>query len=220
MHGLVSNPQTVDDTLGFLFSLAFHEFSVSSIFTALRGTPQGEVDLKIGEFESRLRIIRRPGAIGALWTMVPQLTAGDDNMRYGVLKLFEVLSHLSHRNQAILSSLGLVKTLLDRFCDTRADSTVSDKERQLSQKLLKRLLDMGATTDEARLLYQRTVKDDETLDTEMLEVVRAGIKSRWLEHFSMESPAALLLTGESIKGVPPLGFTFMVWVWYSCLHRR
>lgn len=136
-------------------------------------------------------------------------------MRYAIFKLFELLSHVSHRNQAILSSLGLVKSLFTRFCETRNDPAVPEKERYILQKLMRRLLDMGATTSEARLIFQKTIREDETLDTEILDVIRFGIKSRWLEHFSMESPAALLMNEESMRGMPPTGFTLMVCLTYK-----
>jgi hypothetical protein len=145
-----------------------------------------------------------------LWNAIPQLTAGNASMRYVVFKLFELLSHVSHRNQAVLSSLGIVKSTFDRLCDARSDPAVSEKERHTLQKLLRRLLEMGATTSEARVIFQRAIKQDETLDTEVLDIIRFGMKSRWLEHFSMESHAALVLSEDNMKGLPVAGFTFMV----------
>ena len=53
-------------------------------------------------------------------------------------------------------------------------------------------------------------KMDEVLDGEILEVVRFGMKSRWVEHFSMEMPAAIVVRDDKFKGLPATGFTFMV----------
>ncbi|KAJ6482342.1 hypothetical protein C8R47DRAFT_1073631 [Mycena vitilis] len=53
----------------------------------------------------------------------------------------------------------------------------------------------------------------ETLDAELLEVFRYAMKSRWPEHFSMESPAALTLGEEGVRGLPVGEFTFMIWLW-------
>jgi hypothetical protein len=207
LHTLISDEKTVDYTLGLLLSFAIHNFRASDIFSTIRGTQEDNV---IGVFESRLGTIRHPGAMLILWTSIPQLTAGNASMRYIVFKLFELLSHVSHRNQAILSSLGIVKLTFDRLCEARSDAAVSEKERHTLQKLLRRLLEMGATTSEARVIFQRAIRPDETLDTEILDVIRFGMKSRWPEHFSMESPAALLLTEDNMKGLPVAGFTFMV----------
>ncbi|KAF5370942.1 hypothetical protein D9615_009793 [Tricholomella constricta] len=217
LRGLVGNPKTIDHTLGLILSLAINNFDASNIFSSFRATPEDELEFAIAGIEARLGIIRRPGAILILWNAIPQITAGDDSMRYAILKLFELLSHVSHRNQAILSTLGLVKSLFQRYYATRNDPTVPEKERYILQKLLRRLLDMGATTSEARLIFQKAIKEDRTLDTEILDVIRFGIKSRWLEHFSMESPAALVLHEEGLRGVPVTGFTFMIWLWISAL---
>jgi hypothetical protein len=210
MRELVSEPKTVNETLGFLMSFALHDFSLCGIFTALRDAEEAELDNKISDLESRLGLIRRPGAIGLLWSFVPQMVADDNHMRYGVCKLFERLSCGSHRNQAILSSLGLVKSIFDYFDRSREDPTFTEKSRHLLQKLLRRLLDLGATTAEARVIFQNVIKDNETLDADVLELVRAGMKARWPKHFSLENQAAFVLVRGGLKGLPATGFTHMV----------
>jgi hypothetical protein len=213
----MSDSKTVDQTLGLLLSFAIHDFDLSGIFTKLRETPEDDMDVAITGFEKHLRTIRHPGAILILWEAIPHLAVNDTKMRYSVFKLFELLSRASHRNQAILSSLGLVKSVFSRFYESRNKSEVAEKERYILQKFLRRLLDMGATTLEARVIFQKALKEDETLDTEILDTIRFGIKSRWLEHFSMESPATLSLKEESMRGMPPTGFTFMVG---AVLHQK
>lgn len=210
LRGLITNPQTVDHILGLVLALATHDLNISDVFTTLRATPKDQLNAVLENIEGRLGVIKRPGAILILWNAIPQVAGGDDAMRCAILKLFELLSLASHRNQAILSTLGLVRSLFHRFYSARVDPSVTDEERHILQKLLRKLLDMGATTSEARLILQKTIKDDKTLDTEILDVVRFGIKSRWLEHFSMESPAALVLQEENVRGLPSSGFTFMV----------
>ena len=69
---------------------------------------------------------------------------------------------------------------------------------------------MGATTVEARTILQRAIKADGTLDMEIMELIRGAMKSRWLDHLSLESPATLSLTQDGMKGLPVTGFTFMV----------
>jgi hypothetical protein len=206
---LVSDASTVDQTVGFMFSLALHDFSVSGIFSTMRGVSYDELDNTIAEFASRLGVINRPEAITPLWNMLPQLTVGDLTLRYGFYKLFELLSHLNHRNHAVLSSMGLVKSLFDKYYSSRGDQSVPEKERHVVQKLLKRLLDMGANATEARLLFQRAVKADDSLDMEVVEIVRTAMRSRWPEHFSMDRGAALVMHEDGIKGLPATGFTFM-----------
>ena len=85
-------------------------------------------------------------------------------------------------------------------------------ERQVILKLLKRLLELGSTSEEARQMFQAAlnVKGEDTLNGDVLEVLRAGMKTRWPEHFSFVGPGALVVPCEPSKGLPSTGFTFMV----------
>ncbi|KAF9002530.1 hypothetical protein BDQ17DRAFT_1357028 [Cyathus striatus] len=189
LRGLVAHRRTSEETLGFLLSLAIHDFSISGIFSGLRGAKQEDIDMRFLESGTRLGTIHQPEPIHILWTLAPRVTANNDSLRYAVYKLFESLSYVGHRNQAVLSSLSLVKPVFNRFYETRNDASVSEKERYVLQKLLRRILDVGATTVEVRPIMQKAVRDDGTLDP--------------------EAPAAVVLTEENVRGLPPHGFTFM-----------
>jgi len=210
MQGLLSDRKTADETLGFLLSFALYDFSVSGIFTSFRSTEYADLDATLNEFGPRLGLIHQSGAIKLLWCLGFDLSTKDTSMRHGFYRLFECLSRRGHRNQAIFCSAGFVKLLFDSICSSRVDETFAENDRHVLQKLLRTLLEVGTTTGEAREIFQRVVTEDDTLDTEILEIVRGGIKSRWMEHFSMESRAALTLTQENIKGMPQTGFTYMV----------
>lgn len=91
---------------------------------------------------------------------------------------------------------------------------------------------MGARTEEMRKVFQAAVvakshqaissagdgageksddaKVDYALDSDVLELLRAGMKTRWPEHFSMEGRAAVKFVEEGVRGLPGGGFTFMV----------
>ncbi|KAJ7700350.1 beach-domain-containing protein [Mycena rosella] len=206
---LVGDPKTVDYTMGLLLSFAFRNFSLAGAFKSLRNAAVADADTTIREVVSRLGGIKRPGAMAILCRLSPQLIGDDSTMRYSVLKLFELLASTTHRNHVVFSSFDLAGPILERFLAVGTP----ELERNVLQKLLRRLLDMGATPSVARMLFQAVVKEDETLDAELLEVIRYGMKSRWLEHFSMESPASLALAEEGVKGLPITGFTFMIWLW-------
>ncbi|KAF9029661.1 hypothetical protein BDZ89DRAFT_1159737 [Hymenopellis radicata] len=218
IRDLVSDKRTVDITLGFLLSMSLNDFALSALFTTLRSLSMDQVDTKIHEFETRLIIIRQPDAIRLLWDSAPRLVDGSPVMRYAIYKLFELLCASCHRNHATLSTMGLVQSLLSQYFQLRDDKNASDKERQVAQRLLRRLLELGAYTDEARRLFQRTVNAG-ALDLETLEIVRAAIKSRWLEHFSLESPAELCMEHAGTRGVPSTGFTFAIWLWIEVLPK-
>lgn len=134
--------------------------------------------------------------------------------------------------------------------DGVAEGRLPSQHRKVMQRLLRRLLEMGARTEEMRGIFQGAVvlkkdashppigkriedkgkgaegidpkesektagKVDEVkmeyaLDSEVLEVLRTGMKTRWPEHFSMEGRAAVKFVEEGVRGLPSNGFTFMV----------
>ncbi|KAF8184760.1 hypothetical protein BJ912DRAFT_973913 [Pholiota molesta] len=126
------------------------------------------------------------GAVKTLWDLVEE---SSDSTRYGLT---------NHRNGGILQACN-------------------DKEKYVLQKLLRKLLEMGASTAEARGLFQATLKgvDHDKLDPDILDVIRYGMKSRWVEHFSMEGEAAISLQGINVdsrwKTLPKDGMTFLMW---------
>lgn len=210
VQALVLDPKTVEETVGFLISLALHNFSMSGIFEGLQGTDYAEVDSKLSDIGPLLGRIHQPGAIQVLWDILPQLPGRDPALRYGIYKLFEQLAYLNHRNQIAFCSLGLTRSILTLLDTHRSDPSVNDQEKHILQKLLRRILDMGATTADVRLIFQQVVKEDDSLDSDILDIIRTGMKARWPEHFSVESSATLTLREEGIRGMPMTGFTFMV----------
>jgi len=176
----------------------------------MRSKGSSELDSIISGFESRVDTIHHPGAIRLLWDVVSDLKSSDIYMHYAFHKLFECIAHTSHRNQVALCSVGLVRPLFDSLCDSRGNDTVTVELRHAIQKLLKNLLEVGTSTAEARIIFQKVIKSDGTLDTDVLEIIRTGMKARWPQHFSMESQATLALSQEGLKGMPSTGFTYMV----------
>jgi hypothetical protein len=200
--------QVEDQVLGFLFSFALHDFSVSSLFMSLRDAEYSDLDSRIKDVEARLGVIALPGAIGILLDLLSMLSE-DSMLNYVVYKLLERLSALKHRNKVVLSGLGLLGRLF-RIYTSQKGSSATSRERRVTQKLLKQILDLGATTVDTRTMFQSAVAPDGTLDTDILEIIRAGIKSRWPDHFSFEKRAALKFNEENTKGLPASGFTFLV----------
>ncbi|KAF4607270.1 hypothetical protein EYR38_001331 [Pleurotus pulmonarius] len=207
LSSLVSNGKTRPDVLGLVLSLLLQDAWFSESFVKLASTDDGELDTQISEVCSKIGPIRRPGAVNILWDILPRIPAEDHSSRMVFFKVFEQLCRFSHRNQAVLSTSGIIKPLLGYYYGSRTE--ISAKERQVVSKLLKKLLDMGATTPEARFIFQRAVKRDDSLDVDILESIRSGMKSRWPEHFSMESAASICLSGVNSK-VLTSGFSIMV----------
>ena len=209
LHPFVDGDADVRDRiLGLLFSLALHDFSVSNLFSVVRGVTYEGISVKIDEAEPHLGLIVQPKALKALWNFLPDFSE-DRLLHYTLYKLLERLSTLCHRNQAILSNLGLAESLFQTFYDQKSNATVKPQERRAMQKLLRRLLDTGATPAETRMVFRKAVKPDGSLDSDILDVIRSGIKSRWLDHFSFERRSVVKFTEENTKGLPSTGFTFM-----------
>ncbi|CCM01781.1 uncharacterized protein FIBRA_03848 [Fibroporia radiculosa] len=229
--GLVSDRTTIRHTLGFLVSLALHRFSMSGIFDFGSETDYAQLDHRIRDFEPAFGTIFLPEALSMLYRFIPQASADGPALRYSIFKLLERLSYHNHRNHCVLSSLDIAGPLFQQYCVWKDDVDVVKQERQLVAKLLRRLIDVGTTTDEARLMFQRALRVDDTLDPDVLELLRAGMKVQWPEHMTLQSPAALQVIHPSIRGLSPSGFTFMIWVWieklpttshtiFSCLLRN
>lgn len=206
LQPLVTSAQ--DHILGFLFSLAINDFSVSSLFMSLRAVDYNGVDSRIKDIEVRLGLIAQPGAIRILLDLLPKLSE-DTMLHYVVYRLLERLSSLRHRNKVVLCGLGILGRLFGTFISQKKTSA-SSQERRIIQKLLRRILDLGATTVDTRIMFQSAVASDGTLNADILEMIRSGIKSRWPDHFSFERRATLEFCEENTKGLPTTGFTFMV----------
>ncbi|KAF8882140.1 hypothetical protein BD779DRAFT_1544178 [Infundibulicybe gibba] len=215
VQSLVTNPKLVDGVAGLLLSFALRNFSLFDTFSLLRNYQGTNLDMTIKETEPQLGTIIRPGGILLLWSMVPRLVEGSSNLRFGFFMLFEVLSRINHRNQAILSTIGILPSVFDYFQSARSEPSTSDGERQVLRKLLRRLLEMGANTAEARLIFRKVLTADGSLDADILDVLRLGMKSRWSQHLSLEPQSGLMLEVENVKGLTPAGFTFMIWVWIA-----
>ncbi|KAJ3818015.1 beach-domain-containing protein [Lentinula raphanica] len=202
--------------------------------------------------------IRRPEAVYLLWRFLitPTTTqssasplhpmssypASNFTITFPTLKLLDVLASANHRNRAILSVGEVIRPLLVHYRTLCRDLQESrhakgtgteemertKKEKALTQKLLKKLLEMGASPAIARGLFQRVTNLDIEIDTDILDLLRSSMKSRWVEHFSLTGRAGMSFQTpppekgyKSSKGVgvglPPTGFTFMIWLWVETL---
>ncbi|RPD65419.1 beach-domain-containing protein [Lentinus tigrinus ALCF2SS1-7] len=213
---LVTDSRTVKQTMSFLTCLALHNFAWSRFFLHMTGADHATMDKKFQDFSQHLGLIHVPEALQVLYNAATLPGRDDPVLRYMGTKLLERLALHKHRNQCVLSSLGFIRSLFERLC---CGTVLPKPERQVVQKLLKRLLDHHVETADARLMFQRAIRKDDTLDPDVLEVLRAGMKVKWPEHFSFESPAAIRVTRNGTRALPSTGFTFMVWLWIEQVPR-
>ncbi|KDR79337.1 hypothetical protein GALMADRAFT_223566 [Galerina marginata CBS 339.88] len=290
--------------LSLFLALGLADFStpVVEFFTDLRMRSVEEIDERVKELVSSNNsgssskdggtgtpTIKHAAAFKVLWDIAEADSDSDPPLvkgmriraRYALYKLLEALFVVNHRNGGVLSSLGIVGGVVQRFRELSVGSGVSslslpspapinssggkdeakeaekqegdiendvvgdpngkdevakeksaekhggeqqkekdndrEKTKHVLQKLLRRLLEMGASTAEARGLFKAAVTNSSPaastaveepttatptssnqnpnpkLDAEMLDVIRFGMKSRWVEHFSMEGRAGVVL---------------------------
>lgn len=208
-ENLSSEPETTVPLLGLLLSFVLHEPAVEPLFKSLQAASIDQVDDVLAEYDAHLQTIHHPGALPLLWSLHHRVWT-IPSLRLGLSKILGRLATACHRNLSVMSNAGLVLPILQYLLSSRGDGDVSDSERHAWQKLLRRLLELGAAPSHARLILEKVIGEDETLDAEMLDLVRYGMRSRWVDHFSMESSSAFIVTDEDSKGLPTTGITFMV----------
>ena len=153
--------------------------------------------------QAHLGVIRQPGGIRVLWD---SLTDISPESRGVTLQALEYLSSQCLRNRAILSDLNIASSLLRLFLASPPDS----RERKRIQKTLRRVLELGASVSEARLILQSAILPGDRLHPDVLEVVRGAARGRWPTHISFMSPASLSFSHSGVRALPYGGFTYMV----------
>ena len=94
------------------------------------------------------------------------------------------------------------------------------RSKDTSTEVVETAVGDGSDNNGGQAIFQKAVvlkevdgKSDEVLDGRILEVVRFKMESRWVERFSMETPAAIIVRDDKFKELPATGFTFMPISW-------
>lgn len=211
---LIKHPVTFDKTLGCLLSLSVHDFAVIDLFVTLQASCHDlhDLDIHFLEFAPSLGTIHLPGVFKIVWEFVLGSLATNGSLRLMVYKLLEHLTRSSHRNLAVLSMLGILTPMFSNFISS---STVDQQgpdaaERRLQCKIVKRLFEMGASTRDAQRLFQCAVKEDKSLDAEMIDLIRSGLKSKWPPHILFQDMSSVTMPLGSCTTLPASGLTFLV----------
>ncbi|KAG2136966.1 uncharacterized protein EDB93DRAFT_1253823 [Suillus bovinus] len=212
---LVLNAVTADVTLGCFLALSFGDFILVEFFSSLRTKlPETEaMHIHFLEFAPGLASIKLPGAFNILWNFILRTMNTDRALRLIVYRLLEHLTHSTHRNLAVLSMQNILPHLFKSWKANTSSAGDDDKEHHILAKILRRLFEMGASTQDSRDLLQCIAKQDGTVDEDMLELLRSSAKSRWPQHFSLDGCSALAISSTEMKTFPAHGFTFMAWIW-------
>lgn len=181
--------------MGLLISFAIQDFSLSDYYQP------GQSD--VPKVQARLDVIRQPGGIQVLWDSLADMPLESRDV---TLQALEYLTSQCLRNRATLNNLNIASSLLQFFLASPPDS----RERRRVQKTLRRVLELGVSVSEARLILQSVALPDDQLHPEVLEIVRGAARGRWPTHISFMSPASLSFSHSGVRALPYAGFTYMV----------
>ena len=178
-----------------------------------------ELDVHFLEFVPSLGTIHLPRVFKIVWEVVLGYLATNAHLRLILFKILEHLTQSSHRNLAVLSMLGILTPMFSSFISsTTVDQLGSHAaERRLQCKIIKRLFEMGASNQDAQRLFQCAVKEDRSLDTEMIDLIRTGLRSKWPPHISFQDMSVVTMPLGGLTTLPAPGLTFMASVRLSCL---
>ena len=193
---MLKDQRTVDRVFGFLLSAACRNFNLCNAFVDLRSQENPDVSRYVG----MIGTLKNAALFSLLITLLPNVPPGDEFLSRMVYTMTELLLATSHRNKAVLSYARIFRPLLDRFLHSGEPSV----------KLLRKLVEVGAENQDIRHLFYHVVQKDGGLHSDILEVIRSGMKAKWPPHFSLEGNAAVQFKDATFKGLPSAGFTFMV----------
>lgn len=204
--------------MGYILALAVQNFSLSNFFTNLRASvaSTAKIDSMVIQNEHRLGKVRLPEVVLVMFNLIDYLPRDESMLPYATLKLIERLVSLNHRNHSMLNEAHLVQAVFLRLYG-RVNSKggeaeeMDDAERSVLHRTLRRLLEMGASTAETRMMYQRAVNENLIINSEVLDIIRSARRAKFPEYFSFDGPASLQLNEDGGKIFPcPMGFTYMV----------
>jgi hypothetical protein len=211
---LIKHPVTFEKTLGCLLSLSFHEFAVVDLFTTLQASSDDlqELDIHFLEFVPFLGTIHLPRVFKIVWELVLRFSATGTSLRLILYKILEHLTQSCHRNLAVLSMLGILTPMFSSFITSSPSNEqgLYAAERRLQHKIIRRFFEMGASTQDAQRLFQCTVKENKSLDTEMIDLIRTGLRSNWPPHMSFQDMSAVSMLLGDWNTLPTSGLTLMV----------
>jgi hypothetical protein len=191
----ISSAPTRLQTLGLLLSFAVQDFFLSDYYQ----TGQSDVP----KVQAHLDVIRQPAGIQVLWDFLEDIPPESRDV---TLQALECLTSKFLRNRAVLNNLNIASSLLRLFLTSTPDS----RERKRIHKTFRRVLELGVSASDARLILRSAVLPDDRLHPEVLEAVRGVSRGRWPTHISFMSPASLSFSHSGVKALPYAGFTYMV----------
>ncbi|KIK26284.1 hypothetical protein PISMIDRAFT_271223 [Pisolithus microcarpus 441] len=213
------HPATSEKMLGCLLSLSFHNFGLVDMFSTLVLCQDlADLDVRFLEYTPSFGTIHLPHVFRVAWDFMARSLATSGPMRLVIYKILEHLTQSSHYNLAVLDEANVLPPLFSHFASSSmgiSDSDSPSPERRLLSKILKRLFEIGASTQDVRKLLQCAVKENGALDGEMIELLRTGMKCHWPPHISLQGSSTITKWMGDAKVLPAAGFTLSMWAWFE-----
>lgn len=182
-----------DHTFSFLLSFAMQDFSLSDIFPSIRRTlstspnassplvHQPIVDQALDSVSAMLANLHFPQPLLLLLEAQELQPASEVHLSYAILRSLLLVASANQRNNILLSQMAFVSVIVPRVFSLHGAMfrLEEDPLRPTLLKLLRRTIEAGVKHAEARALFQLAIKDGSSLDDDVLEILRHGMKSRW-----------------------------------------
>ncbi|KAG8908740.1 hypothetical protein FRB99_002978 [Tulasnella sp. 403] len=219
---------TLPQVLGYLFAFAMQDFGLCDLFLSFDHSPALDpttIDAKIATMESRIFFaLHNPAAIVCMFRL---LSLASPSISHATLRIIERIVFASHRNQALLNQIGLAGILFEYL---HSGPELPPSELPIVRKTFRRILEMGASIQHSRSMFQSALKltppSTFSINSSVLEYTKFGMRAigKWPDFISIgcggpekvgiELSNAQLL-GRTFPG--SAGFTYMAWVYIEKL---
>lgn len=198
-------PPTCDHTFSFLLSFAHADFSLSDLYPSVRrnlaALPPAKaataeiyepvVDHVLSSLQHPLSTLYFPQPLLLLLEAQEILPESEAALGYAVVRTLERVASANLRNNILLSQMNFVSVIVPRVFGKQSDQATvgvkgifgsggqGDQHKAVLLKLVRRVIEAGTTHAEARALFHLALRADGSLDDEVLDLIRHGMKSRW-----------------------------------------
>ncbi|KAG8739840.1 hypothetical protein FRC10_005070 [Ceratobasidium sp. 414] len=237
-----AEPGTASSTLSSLAAFAFQLPSLSSFLPSVdAASPHRQdngastdataaytydpalIDPLVSGQDTTSARITHPNAVPILLRLAWSLSLPTrSHICYALAKLLDRLAAASHANRAALSQAGIVHLVWDRVfpgsSKLASPDPLSLPESTVLQKLLRRILDLGAPLDDLKLLFKRAA--DPAVAVKALGLLKGNPNARWPSFLAFRGDEAGLDVKQVAGGRGVFGnngMTMLMWIYIE--HR-
>ncbi|CAE6451233.1 unnamed protein product [Rhizoctonia solani] len=204
----------------FVFQLPSLSAFLPTIDTQSHDDPETTVT-SIGDYITQLDTpsarISHPVAIPILLRLTWSLS--NETYSFAMAKLFDRIAAVSYANRATMAGSGIVRLVWDRLYPLPAPKSTGTaeipvQESHALQKLLRRVIDVGAPLTDLKHLFKRT-SNNGTIGLKALGVLKGNPQARWPSFLSFRGEGSGLdVNNLNLRGK---GISALMWIYIE--HR-